>query len=241
MKFGFCGGFEIVPDIFANLCSSKKSAIFTTLYNANVDQNLQISPSFAKNTKSLKEIFDNFIAKNLRIDGLNFKKASTFCAASNVLINAYLNNKFISQSILEPKMKVAKVIKFISKKHGFGISFDMKSAFKNFVFDKISATNKKCCVFFSDDMIVIQRQGCPNLGVLPCFREVSHFCSEHFDVEIVDALKSKRQNSLDKIYIVYPRNEHFRRHIEVKSSEFDENFTLKLVPYSINNKIFQRN
>ena len=77
-------------------------------------------------------------------------------------------------------------------------------------------------------------------GILPNFREITKIDAEFFNNDIKSALSKSgfKSQNIDMLYLVYPRNEHFKRHIEVKSCEFGANFTMKLVPYSINNKIF---
>ena len=234
-KFGFCENGEFVPRIFSNLKKEKISEIFLTIYNANIDKDYKIPPKFVKNCTTLNQIFRNFITQNLAKKPLNFKKITKFCVSSNLIIFSFLQNKPQPNLANLPNLKVAKIIFLLRSMFDFGIEFDANYCFKNFVFDKISHKNKNLKITFNDDIIVIQKDKF-RLGILPNFKEISNLNTANFSHDLQNALLQK--NKFDMLYLVYPRSANFRRHIEIKSFEFEPNFKVKLVPYSINNKIF---
>ena len=234
-KFGFCEDGEFVPKIFSNLPKQEISKIFLTIYNANVDKDYKIPPKFAKNCTSLNQIFKNFISQNLAKKPLNFKNATKFCVASNLIIFSFLQNKSQPNLANLANLKVAKIISLLRNNFDFGVVFNANSSFKNFIFDKISHKNKNLKITFDDDIIVIQKDKF-RLGILANFKEISNLNRANFSCDLQSALLRKCE--FDMLYLVYPRNANFKRHIEIKSSEFEPNFRVKLVPYSINNKIF---
>lgn len=234
-KFGFCEDGEFVPKIFSNLPKQEISKIFLTIYNANVDNDYKISPKFAKNCTSLNQIFKNFISQNLAKKPLNFKKITKFCVSSNLIIFSFLQNKSQPNLANLANLKVAKIIALLRNSFDFGIVFNANSCFKNFVFDKISHKNKNLKITFDNDIIVIQKDKF-RLGILANFKEISNLNTENFSHDLQNALLQK--SKFDMLYLVYPRSANFRRHVEIKSFEFEPNFKVKLVPYSINNKIF---
>ena len=107
INFGFCGSKDFVPDPFCSLCKSKKSIIFLTLYNANVDDALKIPMKFARNAENFSEIFSNFIIENLRFKPLNFKKCVKFDVLSNVIILSFLKGKNIKFNAKIPLLNFA--------------------------------------------------------------------------------------------------------------------------------------
>ena len=236
-KFGFCENGEFVPKIFSNLPKDEISKIFLTIYNANVDDDYKILPKFAKNCTLLNQIFKNFISQNLAKKPLNFVKPTKFCVASNLVIFSFLQNKPQPNLANLANLKVAKIISLLRNSFDFGIVFNANSCFKNFVFDKISHKNKNLKITFDNDIIVIQKDKF-RLGIFANLKEISNLNTANFGCDLKNALL--RKGEFDMLYLVYPRNANFRRHIEVKSSEFEPNFKVKLVPYSINNKIFTK-
>ncbi|MDA3042436.1 MULTISPECIES: hypothetical protein [unclassified Campylobacter] len=235
--FGFAGNKDFVPDIFKPFCKEQVCQIFLTLYNANLGSAYQIPHKFSRNCTKIRQIFDKFIKFSLAKNSLNFKKTTKFCLTSNLIIYSFLQGKKAPLCASLPKLKVAKIIALLQNNGEFGINFDASSGFKNFVFDKISYKNKNCQISLNGEVIVIQR-GEFRLGILPFFRQVGDTNGAGIQSDIALAISQNSHLNLDTLYLVYPRSEHFRRHIEVKSHSFAPDFTLKLVPYSINNKIF---
>lgn len=58
--------------------------------------------------------------------------------------------------------------------------------------------------------------------------------NEHIQ-KAVDCIK---ESDFKQVYIVYPKNENFEKHIEVKIREFEDNiscsgYVVKVIPYSL--------
>lgn len=235
-EFGFKGSKEFIPSIFSNLCKEKVARIFITLYNANVDKELRIPAKFIKNSHSFREIFMRYIEQKLQTNPFKFTKCSRLCPKSNRIIKAYLNREEIPKFTTNPKYKIAKIIDILNTSSEFGIVFDAEDFFKNFVFDKITCKNKNCKIHLKNSMIIIETDT-QKLGVIPHFRGID-FTRANYDRDIKDATKHENFEDLSDLYLVYPKAENFRRHIEIRSEKFRENFTMKLVPYCISNKIY---
>ena len=240
LEFGFLNNKDIVPDIFCIDNSKKIREIFLTLYNANVDSDYKIPKKFAKNSKNLSQIFTNFINLSIQKKPLNFKKATKFCIFSNILIFNYLNGKKtqIYKFANLPQMKIAKILYMLSKNPNFGIVFNAKILFENFVFDKISHKNSDCEIYFKDDMVVIEKKGYKKLGIFINFEKIDISKQCNIDNDIKNAITNRWANEVDEIYLIYPKNDNFTKHIEIKSDNFKYNFMMKLVPYKIDNQIY---
>lgn len=241
IAFGFLGSQNFVPSLFSGLCGEKISQIFLTLYNANVSADLRISAKFAKNASETSQIFKNFlkseiVEKKPAIFTKNHKKCAKFCVKSNEIILNFLKNKNLPQIAILPKLKVAKILNMLNQNGHFGLVFDAQTFFGNFVFDKISCKNQKCEICLKNEMIIISKNG-DKMGIIPHFRSLD-FKSQNFSADIKNATLHESFSELKTLYLIYPKSANFRRHIEIKSEKFRENFTLKLVPYCINNKIY---
>lgn len=82
MLFGFDDKREFIPQIYHYLNNQELMLTFLTQYNASVDSDLKIPLLYAKNTKSLKMIFENFLHDIMHV---SFGKIQNI----NIELNAY--------------------------------------------------------------------------------------------------------------------------------------------------------
>ncbi|MSN96126.1 hypothetical protein F1B92_02765 [Campylobacter sp. FMV-PI01] len=239
MKFGFIfGGREFIPEIFNSYSRYEIRLFFIIFYNFCVDKELKIPLIFAKKAKNLEEIFTLYIDFLLKSHSLQNNKTIKFCPISNFIVKNYGKN--INQIVLQsPKFRVAKFIKMIFFKENPGLIFDSEFLFKNYVFSKILLKHSNNGIVIKDEMIRLNKKDGTHLCVIPCFLK--------FDLN-KKALNDKIEQAFDlssgsrEIYLVLPKQNGFCKHISVNScSILDGNKTIKLVPYSITNKIIQRN
>ena len=237
MKFGFLSDIgEITPSIFAKLDKLSRAKIFIALYNVGVESELKIPLSYAK-FLNFKDIFDARINFLLREKYLSFKPASRFCLPSNIIINGYLKDdlskiKFI---VKEPKMAAAKMIKLLYASGKFELCIDAAQMFCQFVYDKIRLRHQDKEVVLNGGVISVKKDGKNLLSVMPSFKRVSFDDMRNLNDDI-DRAVGALGSECEMVYIVCPRNEEFRRHVEVRHC-FARG-SIKLVPYTIISKIF---
>ena len=237
MKFGFLSDIgEITPSIFAKLDKLSRAKIFIALYNVGVEGELKIPLSYAK-FLNFKDIFDARINFLLRKKYLSFKPASRFCLPSNIIINGYLKDdlskiKFIAK---EPKMAAAKMIKMLYASGKFELCIDAAQMFCQFVYDKIRLRHQDKEVMLNSGVISVKKDGKNLLSVMPSFKKVSFDDMRNLNDDI-DRAVGVLGHECEMVYIVCPRNEEFRRHVEVRHC-FARG-CIKLVPYTIISKIF---
>ena len=237
MKFGFLSDIgEITPSIFAKLDKLSRAKIFIALYNVGIEGELKIPLSYAK-FLNFKDIFDARINFLLREKYLSFKPASRFCLPSNIIINSYLKDdlskiKFIAK---EPKMAAAKMIKMLYASGKFELCIDAAQMFSQFVYDKIRLRHQDKEVVLNGGVISVKKDGKNLLSVMPSFKRVSFDDMRNLNDDI-DAAVCALGHECEMVYIVCPRNEEFRRHVEVRHC-FARG-CIKLVPYTIISKIF---
>ena len=237
MKFGFLSDIgEITPSIFARLDKLSRAKIFIALYNVGVEGELKIPLSYAK-FLNFKDIFEARINFLLREKFLNFKPVDSFCIPSNIIINGYLKDdlskiKFIAK---EPKMAAAKMIKMLYASGKFEFCIDAAQMFCQFVYDKIRLRHQDKEVVLNGGVISVKKDGKNLLSVMPSFKKVSFDDMRNLNDDI-DRAVCALGHECEMVYIVCPRNEEFRRHVEVRHC-FARG-CIKLVPYTIISKIF---
>jgi len=238
--FGFdANGREIVPEALRDYDAASRARAMLALYNFNVNADYRIPPANLKSASQFCTAFLNFIASELRRGArkiYRFKPAVKFCAADNAIIFAYLRGMQLPIFATNPAYKLSRAI--VSLRSGLLLNGD--DAFRNFVFCKIALRNAGAqlqLVGKSGELIVVRKSGF-SLGVVTSFKKILPQNPAIYDNDIKKALELCRGANLDAVYLVYPKNENFNRHVEIKSECFKGNFIMKLVPYKLTDKIY---
>jgi len=238
--FGFdANGREIVPEALQGYDAASRARAMLALYNFNVNADYRIPPTNLKGASQFRTAFLNFIASEL-VRGARkiyrFKPAVKFCAADNAIIFSYLRGMPLPVFATNPAYKLSRAI--VSLRSGLLLNGD--DAFRNFVFCKIALRNAGAQLQFvgkSGELIVVRKSGF-SLGVVTSFKKILPQNPAIYDNYIKKALELCCGANLDAVYIVYPKNENFNRHVEIKSECFKGNFIMKLVPYKLTDKIY---
>ncbi|WP_298783328.1 hypothetical protein [uncultured Campylobacter sp.] len=238
--FGFdANGREIAPEALRDYDAASRARAILALYNFNVNADYRILPANLKGASQFRAAFLNFIASELRRGArkiYRFKPAVKFCTADNAIIFAYLRDMPLPVFAAKPAYKLTSAI--VSLRSGLLLNGD--DAFCNFVFCKIALRNAGAqlqLVGKSGELIVVRKSGF-SLGVVTSFKKILPQNSAIYDNDIKKALELCRGANLDALYLVYPKNENFNRHVEIKSECFKGNFIMKLVPYKLTDKIY---
>ena len=238
--FGFdANGREIASEALQGYDAASRARAMLALYNFNVNADDRIPPANLKGASQFRAAFLNFIASELRRGArkiYRFKPAVKFCAADNAVIFAYLRGMPLSIFAAKPAYKLTRAI--VSLRSGVLLNGD--DAFRNFVFCKIALRNAGAQLQFvgkSGELIVVRKSGF-SLGVVTSFKKILPQNPAIYDNDIKKALELCRGANLDALYLVYPKNENFNRHAEIKSECFKGNFIMKLVPYKLTDKIY---
>lgn len=238
--FGFdANGREIAPEALRDYDVASRARAMLALYNFNVNADYRIPPANLKGASRFRTAFLNFIAYELARGArkiYRFKPAVKFCAADNMIIFAYLRDMPLPVFATKPAYKLARAI--VSLRSGLLLNGD--DAFRNFVFCKIALRNAGAqlqLVGESGELIVVRKSGF-SLGVVTSFKKILPQNRAIYDNDIKKALELCRGANLDALYLVYPKNENFNRHVEIKSECFKGNFIMKLVPYKLTDKIY---
>ena len=238
--FGFdANGREIASEALQDYDAALRAQAMLALYNVNVNADDRILPANLKGASQFRAAFLNFISSELRRGArkiYRFKPAVKFCAADNAIIFSYLRGMSLPVFAAKPAYKLTRAI--VSLRSGLLLNGD--DAFRNFVFCKIALRNAGAQLQFvgkSGELIVVRKSGF-SLGVVTSFKKILPQNSAIYDNDIKKALELCRGANLDALYLVYPKNENFNRHVEIKSECFKGNFIMKLVPYKLTDKIY---
>jgi hypothetical protein len=111
--------------------------------------------------------------------------------------------------------------------------------FLNFVYSKIAKNTKNRFVEKTDSCVDILLCNHPCIKVIPLFKDMN---KENLFLknEISKASAIIKEGDFTHVYFVYPKNENFDKHIEVKVPKLEEScsdYTIKIIPYSLNGLI----
>ena len=227
---------EIVPEALRDYNAASRARAMLALYNFNVNADYRIPPANLKGASQFRTAFLNFIASELRRGArkiYRFKPAVKFCAADNAIIFSYLCGMPLPVFVAKPAYKLTRAI--VSLRSGLLLNGD--DAFRNFVFCKIALRNAGVEIELKNELIIVRKNGF-SLGVIANFRSMLVSNPMLYDNDIKKALELCCGANIDAVYLVYPKNENFNRHVEIKSECFKGNFIMKLVPYKLTDKIY---
>lgn len=223
---------EYIPSIFKTFSKDELYRMFISQYNAHVKTEFCINPLHVKGCGAIFEIFARKIDELLRDD--SFEK----CHLSRKLIDTYEKQVFENIKVTHSTMPThlgAQFIFMIFAKEVKGLLFNAEDFFTNYVYDKIQKRHKDKNVLFYEDFIVMEFSESERVGIYPSFKHMDTHKPYLADKDIKNAFKILSKYALSKLFIAYPKNSDFTKHIVVEHGMCDTRLTL--VPYAISNKI----
>jgi len=118
----------------------------------------------------------------------------------------------------------------------YELSNKPNSNFFEFVYNKISKDTKNRFVDKNKDSIDIIPSNYDSIKVIPLYKDMDSQ-KLFLDYEVNLAVEIINKGIFKNIYFVYPKNENFKKHIEVKVPHLEQNKTdylIKIIPYSLN-------
>ena len=236
--FEYCNGewVERMPSLFGYLKQYQRRALFLTQYNWCTDPSEKVLVKSCR--RPLVEIFYKAITDMIPKPLSPHAKAKNFSPVSAVLIHLFLHKKpkdvqrHASSLTYVPQSLMAKRIYRLFAKEIPGMVFDGRQLFLHFVYEKIAKRNQDKDVYIRGDEILIECDGERLLSVVPCLKQIHKDNPKGAQNEISRAWSRLADNGTQAIYLVFPRNQNFTRHIEVRHSH-EEKARVKLVPYII--------
>jgi len=112
---------------------------------------------------------------------------------------------------------------------------DKQRNFFNYAYYKIAQNTKNRFVEKNSDSIDIILDKQPCIKVVPIYQEID---KETLNIknEIEQAIDIISSSEFKYVYFIYPKNNKFDKHIQVKVPQLEENdseYMIKLIPYSL--------
>ena len=107
--------------------------------------------------------------------------------------------------------------------------------FLEFVYKKIARDTINRFVDKTEDSVEIILSNHPSIKVIPIFKEMDKN-NLFLDFEVAKALQVIDEGDFTLVCFVYPKNQNFDKHIELKISALEEKglkYMVKIIPYSL--------
>lgn len=241
---GFDGNKEFLPKdfdefdtkekhrkLFLNLINNiLKSICHFNKYEQNILSRYPLQKAFEYKIKNLLPSSNIFLDKN------NFKsKEFKFCKNSTIIINNYLNNKKSNQffNIQSYSLNVAKLISSCYIENRFKLFIDKHLLFHEFVLKKIKKLHRDKEVIDLGDSICIKSKDIYGIKIYTSWKDIV-VNKPDIKNELDSAVKSIKKGEFFQIYLAYPKNGGFKKHIPIYVDELkNEDYQIKAIPYSL--------
>ena len=241
---GFNGNVETLPEFFDEFNSKEKlRQMFLNLTNTIVGDIYQFTKYEQKSlsTYKLKSIYAYKIKSMLPTSCIKrFKQQKSFKLDINstLVINNYLlkENKTILFSN-KKLLPVAKLISFCFVNNKMQLNFDIDLLFHQFVFNKIKKLHKNKNVLDNGNSISILSQTDMPIKIYTQWKSIN---SKNLNIknELDNAIECIKQSEFKQVYLVYPKDSDFKRHIPIKVEELEKTtYDIKVIPYSLRSTI----
>lgn len=248
---GFSQNEEFLPKGFDEFNSLiKLRQMFLNLSN-NI---LQSYCNFSKyeqrklSTMTLQNAFSYKIRNMLPVSFIKtFRNKSNkyfnLCINSTKIINNYLNPKnkdllFISNKQLLP---LAKLISICFSNNKMQLLIDKDLLFHEFVLKKIKKLHSDKIVIDLGDSICIKSEDFVGVKIYTSWKDIE-VKKPNIQDELEDAIKSIKKGEYYQIYLAYPKNDEFKKHIPIYVDELkNKEYQIKAIPYSLRSIIRNQN
>lgn len=230
---------EILPIIDTIQTQKQQRKLFfkmlsnsTNIKLKNKDINLSLS------------IFDNILNKiisDIKANSIyrhSYKKISKFTINDTILINNFfyqinkpLSKNYEMQPLLSSSFTTHTALLLRDFFDGTKISMmiDIESFFINYVLENIKLKNKAKNIYKTNNAIIIDN-GIQQTKIYTKWLVINANDITSIKEDIQEAINEINNQNIKQIYLVYPKNQNFTKHIIITSDNLDGR--LKLIPYS---------
>lgn len=242
---GFDNNREYLPKDFDTFNSKNKlRQLFLNLSNNVLKSVCKFSKYEQKRLSSytLKEAFKYKINTLLPISCVKThknKRVFNFCINSTKIINHYTNcninhSTFVTSNTLLP---AAKLISYCFINNNMQLLIDKHLLFHEFVLDKISKLHPTKDVVDLGDSISLKEKGVCAVRIYTSWKNINRK-KPNIKEELEDAIKCIKKGEFNQVYLAYPKDNGFTKHIPVYVDELkDGTYQIKAIPYSLRSAI----
>jgi len=224
-----------------------KRTMFFELYNSYMDDSISFTKKEYGGEDNIYETFRKKISRMLPVPipfvdnrYLSKSKKIVIDITGTHIINAFLEKEDILV-VKRPLLVVAKLIRLLHCSHRPHLFFDLNSAFKNLVQKRIKKVNKNSLVLLKENSILVDhcKSNLDSTVIIPCYEHISSGNIQNIkSVQngISEACRQINENGIKSIYLVYPKNDNFKKHIQIdlgdRVSLMSHEYKVKVIPYS---------
>lgn len=224
--------------------SKSQRRLFLEFFNTQVEKSLKFSKSevCVLSKMPLKDIFVSKICSMLGIVAVPYSTKPKDLIPNlkfDVGMNTFLADVSIPKIYIKNSINSKNALKLINLIGGKMLDFrlDAGDAFRQYILNKLLKDQKTRFIEHTHNSISIIPTHEEPLMIYP-FWEMVGKSKPLIDEHIKKAVDCIKQSDFKQVYLVYPKNENFEKHIEVKIREFEENiscsgYTVKVIPYSL--------
>lgn len=126
---------------------------------------------------------------------------------------------------------------FLAQNPYFFFTINSFELFSHYIYKRVKRQNPQVCIDKEDDCIVVHSEALEDsLYLYPRWKNVGMSVQSDVSDDVNFAISLLDSKQCKHIYLLFPKNEHFRKHIPIKIPHLEAlglDYTLKLVPYKI--------
>lgn len=226
---------ERLPQVVGFETVEQKRAIAIELINSQLPDKSKINLQNTHLGLNLYEIlFDQITTLSNTI-----KKGCSGCGctASSLLIvqsffasiNLYKRDEDLIDKNICGASKIIELFNLSS--FSLDLNLDINSSFTNLVYQRMIPMNNQKTIICHKNKIEVKEEGKKALTIYPKWQDIDTSALYSLDNDIEKAGKTI-SNNCNQVYLVFPKNESFKKHVKILHSGIKENETIKLIPYS---------
>ncbi|NKQ41239.1 MAG: hypothetical protein HF962_06690 [Sulfurovum sp.] len=238
---------EYLPESEQLQSKNEQRRMFLHMFNTYVDQDIKLSNDEILSDRSLYKVFENKIEKMLFSSCiLRTNKQMVFYSFDlelTIVIKKFTQNRYRSR-LIRLCLETSALKKLISAIYGSGsprLLCDLDDMFLHLVYERAKLVNKKNEVLLLDKTIIIKdyRKDVSSTLLIPAYAKVNKekiYCDPTIEEHLKTVLSTLKETKIRQIYLVYPKNLGFKRHIEIKLLDKiplgEKEYRVKMIPYS---------
>lgn len=216
--------------LFLNLSNN----ILKDYCNFSKYEQIKLSKLSLKNAFSSK-IKSMFPYSFINVFKINKNMKFKFCLDSTKIINNYLNSSKNCSILISNKnlLPLAKLISICYTNNKLQVLIDKNLLFHEFVLKKIRKLHKDKTVIDLGDSICIKSKDIFGIKIYTSWKDIE-VKKPNIQNELENAIKSIKKGEYYQIYLAYPKNDEFVKHIPIYVDELkNKEYQIKAIPYSL--------
>ncbi len=247
-KIGFNLKDEFLPSFDKFHCLTNQRLLFLELFNQEVGCEMKFTKEEINEYKNetLFNIFVKKILKNLAFDfyvksplvNIDIKKTNKinwFLKKLNEKKDFKVSNTYFKLSLYESNIELALKLIDILKKSDLSFYLDGNKSFKNFVSNKMLRGKQRKNIKIYQDCIDIKSEEHYFNTKIFTFWQFLDVKDLKINSHIQKAVKCIETTEFKQVYLVYPKNENFDKHIKINCDNQIKckEYNIKLIPFSL--------